>query len=66
MRTVPTLGSSVRWRGWNAEDLELPLLDERMVMVNMDPDLSPSCRDVVSKKEGIDIRKKFFPVTVDP
>lgn len=52
--------------GWNAEELEVLLMDERMIMVNMDPDLSPSRSDVVSKHEGTDIRKKLILLRVDP
>ncbi|GAB0191852.1 aryl hydrocarbon receptor-like [Grus japonensis] len=37
--------------GLNAEDLELLLLDEKMVMVNMDPDRAPSLNDCLASNE---------------
>ncbi|XP_065606994.1 aryl hydrocarbon receptor-like [Cyrtonyx montezumae] len=45
------LFSALESLGLNAEDLELLLLDEKMVMVNMDPDHTPSLSDFLTNNE---------------
>ncbi|XP_054237260.1 aryl hydrocarbon receptor-like [Indicator indicator] len=45
------LFSALEGLGLNAEDLELLLLDEKMVMVNMDPDHTPSLNDCLTSNE---------------
>ncbi|XP_054064930.1 aryl hydrocarbon receptor-like isoform X1 [Rissa tridactyla] len=45
------LFSALEGLGLNAEDLELLLLDEKMVMVNMDPDRSPSLNDSLASND---------------
>ncbi|KAM6078218.1 aryl hydrocarbon receptor-like isoform 2-T2 [Theristicus caerulescens] len=45
------LFSALEGLGLNAEDLELLLLDEKMVMVNMDPDCTPSLNDCLASNE---------------
>ncbi|KAM6260363.1 aryl hydrocarbon receptor-like [Spheniscus humboldti] len=45
------LFSALEDLGLNAEDLELLLLDEKMVMVNMDSDRTPSLNDCVASNE---------------
>lgn len=45
------LFSALEDLGLNAEDLELLLLDEKMVMVNMDPDHTPSLNNCLSSNE---------------
>ncbi|XP_064016098.1 aryl hydrocarbon receptor-like isoform X2 [Pogoniulus pusillus] len=45
------LFSALEGLGLNAEDLELLLLDEKMVMVNMDPDHTPSLNNCLTSNE---------------
>ncbi|XP_055668958.1 aryl hydrocarbon receptor-like isoform X1 [Falco peregrinus] len=45
------LFSALEGLGLNAEDLELLLLDEKMVMVNMDPDRTRSLNDCLASNE---------------
>ncbi|XP_018601330.1 aryl hydrocarbon receptor 1b isoform X2 [Scleropages formosus] len=45
------LFSALENLGMNAEDLELLLLDERMVQVDMDPDYIPSLNDLLTNNE---------------
>ncbi|XP_072730238.1 aryl hydrocarbon receptor-like [Ciconia boyciana] len=45
------LFSALEGLGLNAEDLELLLLDEKMVMVNMDPDHTPSLNDCLASNK---------------
>ncbi|XP_009866555.1 PREDICTED: aryl hydrocarbon receptor-like, partial [Apaloderma vittatum] len=45
------LFSALEGLGLNAEDLDLLLLDEKMVMVNMDPDHTPSLNDCFTSNE---------------
>ncbi|XP_009459360.1 PREDICTED: aryl hydrocarbon receptor-like [Nipponia nippon] len=45
------LFSALEGLGLNAEDLELLLLDEKMVMVNMDPDCTPSLNDCLASNK---------------
>ncbi|PKK29456.1 aryl hydrocarbon receptor [Columba livia] len=45
------LFSALEGLGLNAEDLELLLLDEKMVMVNMDPDRTPSQNNCLTSNE---------------
>uniref|UniRef100_A0A8D2NQV1 PAS domain-containing protein n=1 Tax=Zosterops lateralis melanops TaxID=1220523 RepID=A0A8D2NQV1_ZOSLA len=45
------LFSALKGLGLNAEDLELLLLDEKMVMVSMDPDQSPSLNNSLTSNQ---------------
>ncbi|XP_027590997.1 aryl hydrocarbon receptor-like isoform X1 [Pipra filicauda] len=45
------LFSALEGLGLNAEDLELLLLDEKMVMVNVDPEHSPSLKDSLASNQ---------------
>ncbi|KAM9287198.1 aryl hydrocarbon receptor-like [Morus bassanus] len=45
------LFSALEGLGLNAEDLELLLLDEKMVMVNMDPDRTPSLNNCLDSNK---------------
>ncbi|XP_047906899.2 aryl hydrocarbon receptor-like isoform X1 [Anser cygnoides] len=45
--------SALESLGLNTEDLELLLLDEKMVMVNMDPDHTPSLSDLLTNNETL-------------
>ncbi|XP_065696786.1 aryl hydrocarbon receptor-like isoform X1 [Patagioenas fasciata] len=55
------LFSALEGLGLNAEDLELLLLDEKMVMVNMDPDRTPSQNNCLTSNEILSYIHTMLP-----